>query len=784
MIINSTGNPVKLGVIIFFLLLTIHASAQQEGNIWYFGNKAGIDFNSGSPVVLTDGALNSIEGCSSISGPCGNLLFYTDGVKVWNKNHLEMPNGIGLGGHNSSTQSALILQKPGSNNLYYIFTTDASGNSNGFRYSMVDMKLENGLGDVISKSNLIYQPVAEKLTAVRHANGIDVWIIVHEWGTDAFHAYLVDSTGISVSPIISSIGEIYTGNRTNSVGQLKASPDGSKLAVAIYTMNIFELFDFNNTTGQLSNLISFPPIVAGSGGEVYGVEFSPDGSKLYGNIFNGRLYQWNLMAGDIIKSRVIVGTSSGEYGSLQLGPDGKIYCARNYASYLAVINEPNVLGTLCNYVENALFLNRECWMGLPNYNQSYINPAFTFKKDCNAIIFSITDTFNLDSLHWDFGDPASGPLNTSTDLNPYHIYNASGNYSVKLTKYSAKCPSFSETIINFSVSDSLELETTGEGSICIGESITIGTRVQGGLAPYSYNWEPGALNDSAITVSPSVSTSYTIIVKDANNCTVSPKTVNVHVNTLPDVSFKTDTARGCKPLCVSFNHTSSSSNVVNWTFGDGESSSNSDVSHCFIKSGNYDITLGVTDSNSCYNSLTVPDMIHVFQSPVAEFMMTPSLYSPVNSPVLLTDQSTGATQWIWNFGDSLSSKKDAVVTYTQPGHYSIDLIVTNAEGCMDTVFHTIYIELGFTLYIPNAFTPDNDGLNDFFFPKVIEFSDFEMEIYNRWGEKIYHTLELDKPWGGNSNNGIMENGIYAYKISVKDLRNRTYHYAGNVVLIR
>ena len=777
----------KLGVIISFWLLTIHVSAQKEGNIWYFGNKAGLDFNSGAPVILTDGAMNSIEGCATVSDACGNLLFYTDGVKVWNKNHSVMPNGTGLSGHSSSTQSALTIQKPANKNIYYIFTADDKGNAKGFRYSIVDMSLEGGLGDVSVKNTLLHTPVTEKITATRHINGIDVWIITHEWGTNGFQAYLVDSLGVNTTPVISNTGAVHSGHSGNTVGQLKSSPEGNKLALAIFKMNIFELFDFNNATGVVSNPVSFPAIVPGGGGEVYGVEFSPDGTKLYGNIYNGRLYQWNLMAGssaDIINSRVLIGTSGGEYGSLQLAPDGKIYSAKNNSSFLAAVNEPNAIGGACDYVENAVFLDRQCWAGLPCFIQSYFFPQFIYTKSCDSVFFSITDTSNLDSVHWDFGDPGSGTFNTSADLNPYHIFSTSGSFNVQLAKYSAVCPSVSGTLITYNASDSLIIETTGGNSVCEGQSITLNAKVQGGTAPYSYNWDPVALNDSSIVVSPSVSASYTVTVRDANNCNAAPKTVNVSVHPLPAVSFLTDSVSGCDPLCVSFNHTSSSSNVVKWTFGDGESSSGSDVSHCFITSGNYDITLGVTDSNSCYNSLTVPDMIHVFQSPVAEFMMTPSLYSPVNSPVLLTDQSTGAIQWIWNFGDSLSSKKDAVVTYTQPGSYSIALIVTNAEGCMDTVSHNIYIELGFALYIPNAFTPDNDGLNDFFSPKGSEFNSFEMEIYNRWGERIYHTIELDKPWDGNSINGIMEDGIYAYKISVKDYRNKAYHYAGNVILIR
>tara|TARA_B110000858_G_C17785847_1_gene467253 strand:- start:1544 stop:1972 length:429 start_codon:yes stop_codon:yes gene_type:complete len=138
----------KRKLLLFVLCLPFLGLAQKEGNIWYFGENAGLDFNNGSPVALTDGMLNTSEGCASICDANGNLLFYTDGMLVYNKNHGIMPNGTGLLGHSSSTQSAIIVKKPMSNNLYYIFTVDDIFNTNGgaVTYSIVDMSLDGGLG--------------------------------------------------------------------------------------------------------------------------------------------------------------------------------------------------------------------------------------------------------------------------------------------------------------------------------------------------------------------------------------------------------------------------------------------------------------------------------------------------------------------------------------------------------------------------------------------------------------------------------------------------------------
>jgi len=245
-------------------------SAQKQGNIWYFGDHAGLDFNSGSPVVLNNGQtpLNGghSEGTSVICDSSGQLLFYTNGRQVWNKNHQVMPNGDTLFSNSSSTQAALIIAQPGSSRYFYVFTVDDFYFDNlqyGFRYTMVDLCLDNGFGDVIAnqKNILVLDTVAEKITAVRHANGTDYWVIVHKFYSDAFYAYQLSSTGIS-APVISHIGSVHpTGsqNISASIGQLKASPDGTKLAIVNGNSNhsIAEYFDFDKGTGLLSNMVDF-----------------------------------------------------------------------------------------------------------------------------------------------------------------------------------------------------------------------------------------------------------------------------------------------------------------------------------------------------------------------------------------------------------------------------------------------------------------------------------------------------------------------------------------------
>lgn len=162
------------------LIGSVNASAQHETDHWFFGVHAGLDFSSGIVVAESGGQVYTNEGCSSMSDASGNLLFYTDGITVWNRNHEEMPSGTGLDGGSSSTQAALIVPDPAGVSKYYVFTTDETGGPNGFRFSIVDMTLQGGLGDVAIKDSLVRDTVTEKLAAVRQGHKGDYWIAVHE----------------------------------------------------------------------------------------------------------------------------------------------------------------------------------------------------------------------------------------------------------------------------------------------------------------------------------------------------------------------------------------------------------------------------------------------------------------------------------------------------------------------------------------------------------------------------------------------------------------------------
>lgn len=465
----------KILLSIAFLFSISCCTAQNANNYWYFGNQIGLYFDSTGAHPNT-GEVSAGEGAASISDGCG-LLFYTDGNTVYNKNHEIMARDTDIGGEctnhssTSSTQAALIVRQPGSTFRFYIFTTDCieDGLGSGLRYSIVNMDRENGLGEVTQKNKPLLANSEEKLTACKHANGCDVWIISHEYGTNNFYSYLLTSSGLDENPVISSTGQVHSAFNSlnyNARGYLKASPNGEKLinvnpdgAYAWADTLLPELFDFDKQTGVVSSDFVFPidttywwPTYYSWTIPFYGATFSPDNSKLYlsSGWYGPNLQQYDLNAGtqaDIINSKtLLINPYPFESGSLRIGalvnaPDGKIYTCPGSRNFLGVINFPNSAGVACNYVDSVITYSTASSTvhgGLPNFFEDYINPIdlvldFDFSQTYDTIHF-MNNTIGAIEYIWEFGDGAVSYLQ-----NPYHVYQDTGYYTVTLIAKDSLC---------------------------------------------------------------------------------------------------------------------------------------------------------------------------------------------------------------------------------------------------------------------------------------------------------------------------------------------------------
>jgi hypothetical protein len=384
LILFSNSKLMKKILLPLILLFSITAYSQHEADNWFFGSFAGLNFFNGTATPISGSAMDTNEGCATISDNNGNLLFYTDGITVWNRNNQVMANGTGLMGGLSSTQSSICIPLPGSTTIYYVFTVDEIGGPNGFRYSIVDMTLDGGNGDVdVNNKNIaVLTPVTEKLTAMRQSAN-EYRIAVHEWGTDAFFVYHLTAAGLQPFPVVSNVGSVHNFSAIqNTYGNMKFSPCGDKIAAAIGYQDTVEIFDFDANTGIVSNAISLP-----IGYHVYGIEYSRTGDLLYVSCYDplATLIQFDITSGNaatILASKVILSDVPDIYG-LQIANDGRIYVNKSHSPFVGVINFPNVAGIGCNYVDMGVNIDTT-GMGVNSGLNfpAFIQSAFRLEVDC------------------------------------------------------------------------------------------------------------------------------------------------------------------------------------------------------------------------------------------------------------------------------------------------------------------------------------------------------------------------------------------------------------------
>lgn len=418
--------------------------SDQRANIWYFGQNAGIDFNpvfrliNPTAAQPIDGPLNTPAGCADICDRNGQIIFSTDGLNIFNRLGTDItpisspPNPPGLGGDPKSAESSLIVPVPGDETLYYIFTTQAMDDGTfELRYSLFDLKLNNGLGGLDSYNTLLFTKSTERICSDGN------WLVAHEFGNNSFRAYRVTSNGIE-NPVITSIGSDHS-SLINGEGYMVFGSK-SRIAVALASggSNVVEMFDFNTNTGVLTNFQSTD--LNNSSGQVYGVCFSSGGNKLFATVRDGsssKLYEILIDSLGVPKlNGTLVDPSNPvtfELGAIQIGPDGTIYVAENGQQSLGTIT-PREDSVKSSFNAKGFDLQgRTSNLGLPNFIQVISDPqqgpgiaadGFCLGSPTN---FTGTPTDPIDKFLWFFGDGGSDTNGQTT-----HQYAAVGTYNVTL----------------------------------------------------------------------------------------------------------------------------------------------------------------------------------------------------------------------------------------------------------------------------------------------------------------------------------------------------------------
>jgi gliding motility-associated-like protein len=353
--------------------------------------------------------------------------------------------------------------------------------------------------------------------------------------------------------------------------------------------------------------------------------------------------------------------------------------------------------------------------------------------------------------------------------------------------------------IKVNLYDSLHVDAPTQKSVCHGQGVELNTLASGGDGTgYFYQWTPidgisdiGAANPIA---SPGDTLVYTVKLTDKCGSPAAYDSVVVYVLPLPDVAFTTDTHQACHPALITFiNQSVPIGTNCRWKISDGSVSTGCDEAvYMFRQPGKYGAKLIVTSADGCTDSLEKEGILDIHRTPSAEFTFTPQKPTIVNPEVQFKDLSwPNIVVWDWNFaGLGLSEEQHPLFKFPggDKGRYPVRLEVTSSNNCTDDTTMTIFVETAFGLYIPSAFTPNGDGLNDFFKPEGtgLDFSRYYMVVFNRWGELIFESEDFNHGWDGKSmrSGEFMPDGVYNYRIIVGDAYNEKdrHEYIGTVTL--
>jgi hypothetical protein len=525
----------------YFLLIVIcfctHSiSAQQNEKYWYFGDKCAVKFDTSGLNYINSSNMISLDGSDVKTDSTGELLFYTNGVTVYNKNNQIMLNGDSLGGHISSMQSVVIVPDPANDYEYYIFSTDATENQyqNGLCWSKVNMLLDNGLGGVTTKKNQLLTGVRERLTAIKRPACNGYWVLTYQ-DPYQYYAYPVTVTGIG-QPVISTVNgynAIINTPTLQSKGRIKVNPYSLTFVNTFYysLSYCFEIGKFNIHTGAFTLKNVYTPPNNNSGIEFVDSNtlFSSHGGFPY-TITKYKLvdvvdsFQIN-----IVETVVVPGEKS-----IALGPDGILYIFRyNKKKLSAIINPTDTNPSI--FIDSIIGLENNCKIGPPNGLQipsPTIAPPqahflYSATKICiDSCISFINRSCDAYAFEWFFEGAVPA---YSTEKNPQNIcYPTSGNFGVMLVAHHG---AYSDTaympgLIEVYASPVFSIEQNGNTLTC---------SLSGGSYGYQwyYNGAP-IIGANGVSYTATMDGTYTLVVSTAQLCKAS-QSINVTVTGIADV---------------------------------------------------------------------------------------------------------------------------------------------------------------------------------------------------------------------------------------------------------
>jgi len=808
----------------FVLALTssLNGLQAQHNNHWFFGEYAGLNFNGGFPNNVSGGKLNTIEGCSAFSDESGQLLFYTDGVSVWDRNHNRMPNGSGMKGHPSSTMSALIVPQPGNDHRFYVFTTAATESPDqGIQYAVVDMRENNGMGDVVQESVKIANRGSEKLAAIPNLSGDTYWIIGHRASinkfSDSFMVWTLRDTGLHPEPRFIKAGVMHNNNMAQ-IGYLVPSPDGRLLAEAMD--NKLQVFSFDRVSGTMK----LKCILAEGKARIYGVAFSPDGRYLYTGSYagNGGVWQYDLTGANdslIRASETRVSPLGLNIYAMLLGPDGKLYFSEYGKTALHVLAQPNLPGLQSGFKVNAFDLNgKTTLVGLPAFPVKL--PTFTHRICPDGTTQFKTNNIAADSVKWEITDSANAALvlHRFTGKSFEYRFKPSGTYRIRAVFYGYLGKDTVAGFIRIKSTD-YSLFPFRDTLICPGDSLLLYTKTNFD----EYRWpdastgktflvhQPGIYRLQAVSngcvyrdsirlghrIPPSVNADTSLCAGDTFSAPLSGMqcyrrfadtlseplqwitergtyyyslrygscthidSVEVNFKNRPVPKLGSDTI-----LCHTqafFLSSGAGFDSIRWS--DGSRNALLEVS----RSGVYSVEVF---QDGCAGR----DTIRVTRSSKPQPVFPDSMALCAGTSLAL-DAGPDA---VWRDNATLPPIRQV----SQPGLYRVR--IANACGELDDSVQVYMVDCACYLQFPNAFTPNGDGRNDVFLPlhKGCSFRTYNLKIFSRWGEKLFESADPEFGWNGEVQGKPAPEGVFVFMLFAVDSYGKPHRISGSLTVLK
>jgi gliding motility-associated-like protein len=699
---NTKNKRAWLLCILLVGVITIHA--QNESNNWFMGSYLGMTFSGGTMKVIPENTTSMYApyAAASYSDPkTGKLLLYTNGVNVYNRNHVQMLNGYAINGESYSAHAVIV---PVDTNLFYIITSSVE-NNRGLFYAVVDLTKNNGLGDVIEKGKSIVPDADLQFCVVKQLYENGYWLIAHSSNSAIFRCYRINKDGIDRRAVISNAGSVSPPKAGYRYGKMVSTKDGSKFVFSFGWQNetaIAEEFLFDKACGKVTFKQSIYPHEL-QAETIFGFPaYSANDSVLYVNwtYSSGQVFllQYNL-ADTFLNSYVIINQGLVYYGDIQLAPDGKIYVASSengaVTGKVSVIETPNKLGSACNFKDRTISLSTspsiyfvehfpECIADASKPKAMLEKPEPVFENTCEnqPVSFALRKPIQADSVRWILGDG-----NSETSLSFTHQYSAIGDYPVSFNWYVCG--------FEYTLTDTLKLRKTP--SVNLGNDTTAcsGTKLllKAADTAESYLWNTG---DTTAFITVTKAGKYTLKMRNGL-CEAKDEMV---VSYYPSIFT---------------------------ALGDEYYICNDDKELIKLDAGK-DFT---------------------------QYKWTP----------------TGdTTQWII-VGDV--------------GKYFV--VVKDYRGCDGSDGTKVQRRCPVSVFYPNAFTPNNDGLNDVFLPVGSDVVAFHLTIYNGWGQRVFVTNDIKKGWDGLVNGKPAPEGTYIYQSSYSGFRSKqpvSFEVKGNITLLR